>query len=390
MSTHVAVRPNGKTFHAINQVTQEMQTRHDDQVYWWTLLSQSFATMLRTSQYSEKDQLYYIRWFQKWVLSSLGPQPVGGNAFYPPTFIYDGSPIEFSLNWKEKKMGQTVRFTTEPVTGAAGTVDDPLNQRASRDLLTEMSKDVPGIDLARFSTFLEETNVPDVDAEQVLSKLPPGHPRARVLVAYDLEQGVVVPKAYFNPEMRAILDSSSTKDVVFNAIRKSNGQYGSYDAAINVLDGYLESQTVPGGPHVFMLANDCVPDSPGSRVKVYVTTPVTTLASVLDAFSLSGRLSGSSIEYGLEAVRSFWCHLFGTDGENSHVLPEGSRGVFVYEMRPSTQGQQGTDVEVKLHMPGSWLGETDAEVSDKLSAWFHKHGHSDLSERYQSDLASTL
>ncbi|KAL9622088.1 MAG: hypothetical protein Q9160_003587 [Pyrenula sp. 1 TL-2023] len=388
-------KTNGTTLAPFDQVSHEIRSRHEDRVLWWGILGESLATLLKTSQYSYKEQLYYLRWFQQWIPSSLGPRPVDGKPHYVSTFTYDGSPLEYSLNWKEKKTGQTIRFTAEPCSPEAGTSADPLNQLASRDLLTAMSGAISGIDLTRFDLFLAETNVPDEDADEVLSKLPPGHPRARVLVAFDLERGAVVAKAYFNPELKAIHKGTSTKAVVFDAIRKCNGPGGSYDASIGALRGYLETFDAPDGPQIFLLSNDCVVDSPASRIKVYVTAPTRTLAQAKDTFSLGGKLSSSTIKASLQAIEEFWCHLFGlstsdADLEDKKILAVGNRCVFVFEMRPTTNGQHETDMEVKMHMPGSWLGQTDAQVCKVLSTWFQKHGHPDLAARYQSDLASTL
>jgi DMATS type aromatic prenyltransferase len=358
-------------------------------------LGQSLAILLKTSQYGEDEQLFYLRWFQQWIIASLGPQPVNGKPHYGASFVYDGSPIEYSLNWKEKKADQTVRFTTEPCSSKAGTADDPLNQLAAKDLLTSMAKVVSGINLTRFNLFLSETHVPDEEAEEVLSKLPPGVPRARVLVAFDLERGAIVAKAYFNPVLKAISSGKPVPTVVFNAIRKCNGPAGSYNASIEVLDGFLESCGPSEVPHIFTISNDCIPDTPSSRVKVYTIAPVTTLESAKNVFSLGGRLSGAAIEGGLKAVGDFWCYLFGLDGPNAEiegkeVLPTGTRCVFVFEMRPAKESQKVPDIEVKMHMPALWLGKTDTQVCEKLSSWFENHGHPELSERYQHDLISTL
>ncbi|ETS75465.1 hypothetical protein PFICI_12409 [Pestalotiopsis fici W106-1] len=376
-----------------DQVNREIVTHDQDQTFWWDLMGRSLATQLKANQYGNEEQLYYLRWFKKWIPYSFGPQPVDGNAYYDSTFTPDGSPIEYSLNWKEKKARQTVRLAIEPCSREAGTAADPLNQLASKSLLEAMAKDVTNIDMVRFNNILAETNVPDEDAERILSKLPPSEPQVLLLIAYDLEQGEILPKAYFNPLLRAIHSGTSTKKVVFDAVRKCNGPHGSYDASLATLDDYLDSRDAVDGPHVFLLGHDCIVDSPASRMKIYVFTHVTTLATALDAFHLGGRISGSTIEGGLEAVRSFWCHRFSLNGsdsdvENREMLPPGSRCLFVYEMRPTQPGQKEPEIEVKMHMPGTWLGETDAEVCQVMSSWFQKHNHPDLAARYQTDMAS--
>ncbi|MCJ1391940.1 hypothetical protein MMC18_004807 [Xylographa bjoerkii] len=386
---------NVTTLPLFDQVNQEIQSNDEDRVFWWGAFGQSLATLLKTSQYSGKEQLYYLRWFQEWIMGSLGPRSVDGKPYYGSSFTYDGSPVEYSLNWKQKKVDQTIRFTTEPCSQKAGTAADPLNQLAAKDLLTAMAKDVSGIDLTRFKLFWSGTNVPDEAAEEVLSKLPPGHPRACVLLAFDLEHGEIVAKAYFNPALKAICMGTPTKTIVFDVIRKCNGPAGSYDASIAVLDGYLETFDASEAPQIFMLSNDCVVDSPTSRIKVYVTSPVNTLAMAKDAFHLGGRLSGPATKAGLKAVGDLWCHIFGlsssdSDIDDKEVLPTGSRCVFVFEMRPTTEGQNGSDIEVKMHMPASWFGKTDAQACEVLADWFRTHGHPDLAARYQPDLISAL
>lgn len=386
-------RPNRTIVSAFDRLSQEIRSRHDDELFWWGLLGHSFATLLRTNQYSDKEQLYYLHWFQRWILGSLGPRPVDGKAHYNATFTHDGSPLEYSVNWREKKIGRTVRFATEPCSRDSGSASDPFNQRASQALLTAMSKDVPGIDLTRFNTLLAEIRIPDDEVEQALAKL--GDFRSCVLVAYDLEEGTVLPKCYFNPEPKAILTNTSTEAVAFNAIRKCNGPHGSYDASIKVLNGYWNTLAGPDRPHVFLLANDCVIDSPSSRLKVYVFAPINTLTKALGHFDLDGALSGEVTAAGLKALRSFWCHIFGLDSEsldieNEEALPEGSRVAFVYELRPTTNDQQKVDVVVKMQIPCSLFGQTDTEIGEKLSTWFHKHGHGDFASRYQIDLASAL
>ena len=393
--TAVMAISDATTLPSFDQVNQEIQSKKEDQVFWWSALGQSLATLLKTSQYGDKEQLYYLRWFHKWIPSSLGPRPVDGKAHYGSSFVYDGSPVEYSLNWKEKKVDQTIRFTTEPCSRKAGTAADPLNQLPAKDLLTAMAKDLPGIDLTRFNLFLSETHVPDEAADDVLSKLPPGVPRARVLVAFDLERGGVVAKAYFNPALKAISTGTPIETVVFDAIRKCNEPARSYDASIEVLEGYLKTFEASEAPHIFMLSNDCVVDSPASRIKVYAVAPVQTLAKAKDVYHLGGRLSDPAISGGLKAIADFWYHLFGLSSsdpsiDNKEVLPAGSKCVFVFEMRPTTEGQKGSNIEVKMHMPASWLGQTDAKVCEVLSTWFQNHGHPDLAVRYQPDLISTL
>jgi DMATS type aromatic prenyltransferase len=162
---------------------------------------------------------------------------------------------------------------------AAGSAADFLNQLAAKVALTGMTDHVPGLDLQRFVLLSSETGVPNEAGQQVLAKLPCGHPKVLALPAFDLEGGKIVAKAYYNPGLKALLTGEPTKAIVLDAIRKFNGPHGSYSAGVQAVDDYLASFGDAEEPQMFLLANDCVVDSPASRLKVYVSTPITTLAA---------------------------------------------------------------------------------------------------------------
>ncbi|TIC99759.1 4-O-dimethylallyl-L-tyrosine synthase [Colletotrichum higginsianum] len=386
----------------LRQVNQEIPSAaQDDAIFWWNALSQPMASLFQTNNYSAEQQLYYLRWFRQWIMPALGPQPnpADGKPHYGAWLTHDGSRLEYSLNWKEKKHEQTIRFTIEPASREAGTPADPLNQKAAKKLLTDMAKALDGIDLTRFDIFHDETRVPDDAADEIIAKNPPGAPLTGTWVAFDLERGAIVAKAYFLPHLKAIWSGIPTKTIVFDAIRRCNGPLGSYDAPIAALDAYLESFPAADAPQVVLLANDCVVDSPASRSKVYVHPSVPgSLAAAKDMFNLGGRLTGPATAKGLEAISDLWCLLFGLDradpaSEEKVVLPDGRKFLCVYEMRPTQEGQEsqaGPDIEVKLHIPGWHLGKTDEEVNGLLEKWFSDHGHDDLAARYRADLASTF
>ncbi|KAI5918416.1 tryptophan dimethylallyltransferase-domain-containing protein [Camillea tinctor] len=371
-----------------------------DASFWWDALSQPLATLFQNQKYGEPQQLAYLRWFQKWIMPALGPRPVNGQAHYGSWLTHDGSRLEYSMNWKEKKPEQTIRFTIEPASGEAGTPADPLNQLAAKQLLTAMAKEYDGIDLTRFEIFHQETRVPDELASAVVANNPPGAPLTGVWVAFDLEHsGELTAKAYFLPHLKAVGTGIQPKDIAFSAIRKCNGPMGSYDAPLAALGAYLESFPTPETtPMVALLSNDCVPDSPASRCKVYVHPSVPgTLAAAKDMFHLGGRLTGPATTAGLAAISELWCLLFGLDpadpaSEEKAVLPDGRKFLCVYEMRPTQEGQEdkGVDIEVKLHIPGWRLDKNDEQVSVLLEQWFRKHGHPELAARYRDDLAATF
>ena len=178
------------------------------------------------------------------------------------------------------------------------------------------------------------------------------------------------------------------------AARKCNGQYGSFDDSIELLDDYINSfgshvTNRDQAPVIEMVAIDCV-DSPNSRIKMYLRTACNTLTRVKDQYTLGGRLDGEVIEAGLEALNELWPILFrledtGTDFENTEVFPKGNYCGCAIEMKP------GHRIPVtKIHIPVRKIDGTDAQLAKSLSHWFKKRGNSTFADTYIKDLASAL
>lgn len=384
-----------KALPILSQVNQEITLDDEDRAFWWNILSKPFATLLQANHYTPEVQLSYLRWFYKWIPSALGPRPIDGKPYYGSWLTHDLSPLEYSLNWKEKSGKTTLRFTLEPVNKDSGTAADPINQLAAQKFLNAVSEDVPEVDMTRFNQFLEATNVPEDKVEDAIAKHPPMFPRTRVVVAFDLEHsGKPSPKAYFLPHWRAIQRGISPVTIALDAVRASQGANGaSYAPSLAPIDSFLESFEKPeDAPPIFLLSNDCVADTPGSRLKVYFLTAADTLNKVRAMYNLGGRLKGPKIDTSLEKISEFWYFFFGLDpsdpASDDKVCILGPRSVFVYEMR-STQGSE-PDVDVKLHLPMWLTGKNDGQIADTLASWFEKHGQQELAARYKSDLLTAL
>ncbi|KAI1497646.1 aromatic prenyltransferase [Biscogniauxia marginata] len=388
--------PNGvshvaKSLPILSQVNREIHPDSEDRAFWWGALSEPLASLLQANQYDNEVQLHYLRWFYQWILPALGPRPVGGKPYYGSWITHDLSPLEYSLNWKERSPSQTIRFTIEAVTKQAGTATDPINQLGAKEFLNTISKDVPGLDLTRFNHFLNATNVPDNCMDDAIAKHPSYFPRSRVWIAFDLERsGSLMAKSYFLPHWRAIQSGIPAKTIIFDVIRACNKTDGSsYDGSLAAIESYLSTYARQDDePQVGLLSNDCVTDAAGSRLKVYFRSSVDTLAKAKDMYHLGGRLRGANIAAGLKGISDFWYHLFGLDSSDTtaddKVCVGEHKCIFVYEMR-STQSSE-PDIDVKFHIPMWQLGKTDGQISELLASWFESHGHPDLAARYKSDL----
>lgn len=49
-----------ETTSILDQINQETESNRAEQAFWWNALGHPLATLLKTNQYSERDQRYYL------------------------------------------------------------------------------------------------------------------------------------------------------------------------------------------------------------------------------------------------------------------------------------------------------------------------------------------
>jgi DMATS type aromatic prenyltransferase len=374
-----------------DSVAQSLGFPNEHQKFWWRATAPSLGHLLASCQYSEEDQLAHLRWYHRFIIPALVQRPIPGQkAQFEPCPVFDGSVCEHSVNWRELDRARTVRFTIEATGFQAGTATDPFNQDESKHLLRNMAREVRDLDLKQFELFVNEFFLPSDTAETLMPQLPAGTPLSQVWIAFDLLRGgKLMAKVYFMPILKWIhAGAATTKTLVFDAVRKHNGEYGTYDGSIALLNSYLESFASGEKPVVEMVAIDCL-DSPHARIKIYLRTGVNTLTKAKQTYCLGGRLSGEVIEAGLEALAELWPILFRLPAddniENTEVFPRGSYCGCAVEMRPGH-----AEPETKIHIPVRKIQGTDAQLCESLSTWFKGRGHGDFAAAYKKDLMAAL
>lgn len=356
-----------------------------DQEFWWKSTAPSLSRLLENAQYSKEQQLNHLRWYHEYILPALGPAPA--RAKFKPCPVFDGSAVEHSINWKETEQKPTVRFTIEANSYDAGTFEDPFNQLAAERLVRRLAAKSSDFDTRQFDIFVDALFIPKDRAKQLDSKVTAEMPRSQIWLAFDLLREKVLTKVYFMPVLKWHDTGIPTGKLVLEAVRKCNRPGTNYDNATSILGGYLGSFEAGQGPVVEMVAIDCV-DSPSSRIKVYLRTGVNTLRKAKSQYTLGGRLSGKSIEQGLQALTELWPILFRLEGpsiEDIEIFPEGSYCGCAIELRPGD-----AELETKLHIPVWKTGGTDAQICQSLSTFFTDRGHGGFAAEYKTNLAAAL
>jgi DMATS type aromatic prenyltransferase len=380
---------------AFQKVVSAEPLANEDQEFWWQATGPSFATLLDKAGYTPGQLEYHLSWYRRFIPASLGRRPVPGQK-YPFTAgpCWDGSPVEPSINWKEKsKSTRLVRFAIGAIDNNAGTEADPFGQEETGRLLRRMTDVIPDLSLKKYEIFAEHLFIKKEDQASLLAKMPEGTARVQVWVAFDCRAVGPMAKAYFIPYLKMIETGKHSNDFLQSIAQqcsKAEAEYGSFDQGVATFTSYLDSfaATPELMPRTIIWAIDCI-EGPDSRIKSYIATAADTLSKVKELYTLGGRVSGPEADAGLRALTDLWPILFGlestADMDDKAVFPAGLGACACIELKADRAVP-----EVKLQLPIYPLGIKARELSSRLSTWFRQRGHGEFADKYASDLEETL
>jgi DMATS type aromatic prenyltransferase len=380
------------TAEILKKAARPLEFPNKDQKFWWDATAHSLAELLARSGYTEEEQAAHLAWYRRFIPHTLGPRPVVGKPYtFVPGPVFDGSPVEHSINWKEKsKSKRLVRFTVGPASFEQADDQDPFSQDEVRRFLECQMDAVPGLSLERFNTVCENLFIKPENYASLIARIPDYTPRVQAWVAFDLVP-TPMAKVYFVPMLKWLETGKTLNEIAFETTIACNTEKnGSFDAPVAFTKKYFDSFPVETRPRVEFMAIDCV-DSPSSRIKHYVRTKANTFNKVVDLYTLGGSLKSEDIDAGISALRELWPLIFRLDVSpeelgDAEVWPTGGPGAgAAIEMRP---GQE--EPEVKIHWPVRLINGTDEQLADSLATYFRQRGHGEFADNYKSDLKAAL
>lgn len=359
-------------------VNAVMSFRHPDHQFWWTTTGRLFAKLIERAGYTAAEQYRELFFYALWVAPELGPSPddQGRVRRWRSTGTPDATPIDFSWEWGLDGTG-VVRYSFEPISEHAGTARDPLNQHATASWITRLQQQrlVPGLDLAWYRHFTS-TVLPAPEGER--AKTADGFveettPKAGTVVALDLEKTGPVMKMYIYPGLKAAELGVSNLDVVAQAVRAlPAAQYQSVQAHAEPLLAYLYEGTARWGFETGILSIDLV-DPQRARIKIYVRAAHTSVAYLMDALTMGGRvdLQASCGEEALADLKDLWQAYLADapDQLPAHVPGRASPG-FYYTIAA------GKPVSPKMYLSPFTFCKNDADVLNRLRTFFATRTHS--------------
>lgn len=365
--------------------------RNADLDYWWQLTGMHLATLFSEADYSPYESYEAMIFYYHVIVPRLGPRlPLNGSPKWKSLLTVDGTPIEYSWKWNIQGGAPDVRYTMEPIGNFAGTVLDPLNQDSTKEMLYQLSKVMPSLDLKWFRHFANAFF--DTDKESYATQTE-GRLVSTLALAFEFLKGGLSIKAYFGPKKIGQMNGPPPMDVWADAVKGAAPES-------TTMDGVMQfCKTDPEGSLLqpFMLAIDCVKPSE-SRLKLYVQTPHTSFNSVRRIMTMGGKIKG--VEKGLEELEELIklvlslpsdfpsaADLPATQGyavshftEDQHLV-EGY--MYYFDIAPGSSLP-----DIKFYLPTRRYGKDDRSIAHGLTQWMKDRGRGQYTEGYMRVLES--
>ncbi|KXX80425.1 4-O-dimethylallyl-L-tyrosine synthase [Madurella mycetomatis] len=299
------------------------------------------------------------------------------------------TPLELSWSWSEKQGNPAVRYSVEPIGWAAGTGFDPLNTRATVELLAKTPLLAPTLDLSLYRHFLEALTVSAAAGqgrrEDELTNSDGA--LSQTFIAFDLREHDMVVKYYFMPTLKARILGESSLELVQGAIKGLPNVGSSYQASLSALSDYINSHDESERPVVEIVGIDCV-DPSKSRIKIYVRSQKADFASMLDAMTLGGRTTPLS-EQARVGLAELWCAIFDLGSDTTvfrDPLPERKHrtaGLLYYlELKAGSPSPKA-----KVYLPVRHYARNDEQIARGLSDFLARRGKGLVGRSYYDGVA---
>ncbi|RMD42780.1 hypothetical protein DV735_g2319, partial [Chaetothyriales sp. CBS 134920] len=291
-----------------NHVARFLPNDDENHVFWWKTAGSHFARMMYEARYPEQRQVELLLFFRFVMAPRLGPKPSSSEPWFRSRVapgVGDGSPIGYSWRWGTSGSKPLIRHYMEAIGPLTGTSADPLNEFASKEMLSTLDKILPGVELPlawKFAAHLRPSLVDEPTRRQAVTSTLIG------LQCAPDDKGIEVMAGLMT---RSPSQVSELLNTIFpRAMRDAYGEDASLDS-LHMARDFIQNH--PQGSHLTLLgttATDCC-SADISRFKVYVTTSNTSFDHIAAVMTLGGRKPESP--QSLAQLKELWYGLKGLD-----------------------------------------------------------------------------
>ncbi|RYP42587.1 hypothetical protein DL767_000111 [Monosporascus sp. MG133] len=310
------------------------------------------------ADYPTNEQYRILSFCHEYILPFCGPRPTAeGEIFWPTLITKDGTPFEPSLNFYNNKA--TLRVGYAPACKLSGSSDDPVNQRTPIAALEKQKRVLPQQNLKWVDHFKNAWFIDDDDAVALKARVSNKlfeQAAVQCLIGYVFSDDTQVKVAMMLEEYT---DSEEAKQVQVQPC------FVNFD--VNLKEDYRLS-----------------------RLKVYYATPRTAFSTIVQIFTLGGRLNGPEVDQAVEYLRILW--------QNVLALPENqpdNQGLpgryhslavtqFNFELWP------GSKLPVpQIYLPTNFYGRGELGIAEGVENFFKTLGWNEPFHAYKSKYIPT-
>ncbi|MCJ1445421.1 MAG: hypothetical protein MMC23_005926 [Stictis urceolatum] len=347
-----------------------MRPNDKDASFWWEATGISIASMMEEANYSVHEQYEGLLFHLKYVVPRFGPRPTRpGPPMHWKSFMTDDySPLEYSWSWDNKGENPKIRFSIEAIGARAGTAADPYNQAMTRDLMSQLDRERPGIDW-RWLDSLADSFTPQ-DGPKTSLKRKRSHAdsgdSSSLMMAFELHKGNIATKAYFVP-VKADQLGISRLEVLGEGIRHLQGPKISFPA-YDVFEKFVSHPQRYSATDVIGVAVDCIAPEQ-SRLKLYIRSSKTTFKDVRAMLSMDGAIDVIS-EADINELKELWYLVLGLsdshqeDHELTSTAHATSGVLYNYDIK---SGYLVPDP--KIYIPVRHYGQSDEAIAQGLATY---------------------
>nr|A0A2I6PIZ6.1 RecName: Full=Indole diterpene prenyltransferase nodD2; AltName: Full=Nodulisporic acid biosynthesis cluster protein D2 [Hypoxylon pulicicidum]AUM60055.1 prenyl transferase [Hypoxylon pulicicidum] len=366
----------------------------EDQKYWWSVMAPLLGELMKWANYPVDKQYLVLAFCHEYILPFCGPRPTAeGGIFWPTLITKDGTPFEPSLNFYKNKA--TLRVGYAPACELSGSNDDPINQRAPIAALEHQKRVLPQQNLKWVDNFKKAWFIDNDDAVALKARVHNElfeQAAVQCLIGYVFSDYTQV-KVAMSPLWKSVQTGQQISRVIWDTFRQLGDDASSYLDCLSVLEEYTESKQAKLAqvqPSFVNFDVNLKGDYQQSRLKVYYATPCTAFDTMVQVFTLGGRLKGPEVDHAIECLRVLWPSVLAVpeNHPDDQDLPRRYHSVavtqFNFELWP------GAKLPVpQIYLPTNFYGRDELEIAEGLEGFFKTLGWSEPFHAYKQNYIAT-
>ncbi|KAI1206384.1 aromatic prenyltransferase [Annulohypoxylon truncatum] len=268
-----------------------------DAYYWWRTSGQDLSRMLQEAGYPDEAKRQFLNFFRETICPTLGGKP-DSNALRTAVG-WDGSPFEYSFEFKESTKSAGVRFVVDLTQLRPGDKTAPLTTKTSENVIESLAKRTPLFDdnwhraLSQWFVYSQAS-----ESEQKALVAAAGY-QTNIIMGFDINAKIldlapgylpVMAKSYFPPCFVAEAKGFTRWQALSLGIRQipDIGLHPNILLALKMIEDYVAAKPeLAGGARG--LSTDFV-KAGKARLKIYMRYTGDDFEEVWDYYTLGGKI----------------------------------------------------------------------------------------------------